>query len=229
MYNCITIKEEKYFIMKILAINGSPRKNNNTAILLKHAMDGAESKGAETEILHLYDLNFKGCVSCFSCKLKNCAKPGICLYKDDLTPVLEKAMEADAIILGSPIYFESVTGEMRSFLERLMFPVLTYTEGYKSLLERKIPIGFIYNMNVTNSFMKEANYNSALKFAEMDLERLFGYCESLSVNDTLQFNDYSKYVVTVFDENKKKQVQKEQFPKDCENAFALGVNLIEQL
>lgn len=213
--------------MKIIAVNGSPRKNNNTAILLKNALEGAAAQGAETEMINLYDLNFKGCVSCFACKRKGGKSYGKCAYKDDLSEVLEKILNADALVLGSPIYFESVTGEMRSFLERLMFPVLTYTEGYKGLLDKKIPVGFIYTMNVTEEYMKEVNYIQALKFAEMDLERLFGSCESLAVNDTLQFNDYSKYVVTVFDEEEKKKVREEQFPIDCQKAFDLGARLIK--
>ena len=51
--------------MKVIAINGSPRKKWNTATLLEKALEGAETEGAETEIIHLYDLNFKGCKSCF--------------------------------------------------------------------------------------------------------------------------------------------------------------------
>lgn len=58
-------------LMKIIAINGSPRKNRNTATLLNKALEGAASQGAETELIHLYDLNYKGCVSCFACKIKN--------------------------------------------------------------------------------------------------------------------------------------------------------------
>ena len=54
--------------MKLLAINGSPRKKWNTAMLLEHALNGAASKGATTELIHLYDLDFKGCTSCFACK-----------------------------------------------------------------------------------------------------------------------------------------------------------------
>ena len=54
--------------MKLLAINGSPRKRWNTATLLEKALEGAASRGAETELVHLYDIDFKGCVSCFACK-----------------------------------------------------------------------------------------------------------------------------------------------------------------
>jgi multimeric flavodoxin WrbA len=53
---------------KIIAINGSPRKEWNTATLLDHALRGAESHGAKTELIHIYDLDFRGCTSCFSCK-----------------------------------------------------------------------------------------------------------------------------------------------------------------
>ena len=54
--------------MKVIAVNGSPRKTWNTATLLEHALAGAAGSGAETEQVHLYDLEFKGCISCFACK-----------------------------------------------------------------------------------------------------------------------------------------------------------------
>jgi len=56
--------------MLAIAMNGSPRKKWNTATLLEKALEGAASQGAETELVHLYDLNYKGCISCFACKLK---------------------------------------------------------------------------------------------------------------------------------------------------------------
>ena len=56
--------------MKVIAFNGSPRKNWNTAMLLEKALEGAKSEGAETELIHLYDLNYNGCISCFACKTK---------------------------------------------------------------------------------------------------------------------------------------------------------------
>lgn len=214
--------------MKMIAINGSPRRNKNTATLLQSALDGAKMQGAETELINLYDLNYKGCISCFACKLKNGKNRGKCSYQDDLTPVLDKILSADALLLGSPIYFESVTGEMRSFLERLLFPILEYTEGYPSILKKKIPTGFIYTMNVTKEYMESANYIQALQFMENDLSRLLGDCESMTANDTLQFPDYSKYVVTVFDEDHKKQVHETQFPNDRQKAYNLGANLIEK-
>lgn len=91
--------------MKALFINGSPRKNGNTAQLLKRAMDGAREADAEVELVNLYDrnLNYKGCMSCFACKLKG-GKKGVCSFKDDLQPILQKAVEADVLVCGSPSY-----------------------------------------------------------------------------------------------------------------------------
>ena len=214
--------------MKVIAVNGSPRKNKNTATLLNKALEGAASKGAETELIHLYELNYKGCVSCFACKIKNGINHGRCGFNDDLTSVLQKAEKADAIILGSPIYLQGITGVMKSFLERLIFPYLKYDKNHSSIFGRKISTGFIYTMNITNEQMKKFKYRENLRFMEEDMERIFGICESLTVNDTYQFDDYSKYNATLFDENKKAKVRKEQFPRDCKAAFDMGVRFVEQ-
>lgn len=96
---------------KIIAINGSPRKNGNTAILLNKALEGAAEQGAETELINLYDLSYKGCISCFACKRKGGKSYGKCIFADELLLVLKKIEQADALILCSPIYFGTVTGE----------------------------------------------------------------------------------------------------------------------
>ena len=84
----------------VIAFNGSPRKNWNTAKLLEKALEGASSEGAETELFHLYDINFKGCTSCFACKVRGGKSYGRCAVKDELTPLLKRIEDkADAIIL----------------------------------------------------------------------------------------------------------------------------------
>ncbi len=210
----------------VIGINGSPRKSWNTATLLNKALEGAASKGAETQLIHLYDLNFRGCISCFACKTKGGTSYGKCAMKDGLTPVLEKIATADAIILGSPIYLGTVSGEMRSFMERLVFPYLVYDENYSSLFGRKIPTGFIYTMNITEGQMEEWGYVRHFALTEMVLGRVFGAAESLCVTDTYQFEDYSKYVVSCFDPEKKAKRRKEVFPRDCEKAYNMGVRFV---
>lgn len=209
-------------MMKILAINGSPRKEWNTATLLKNALDGAASQGAETELVHLYDLDFKGCNSCFSCKIKNGKSYGKCALKDDLTPVLQKAGDADAIVLGSPIYLGAATGEMRSFLERLVYPYLVYDVERSSLFKKKIRTGFIYTLGAPESRVKEMGYDSQFKMIETILARIFGSSETLAVYDTLQFSDYSKYVASSFDPAAKAKRHDEVFPLECKQAFDMG-------
>lgn len=209
--------------MKVMAFNGSPRKKWNTATLLENALEGAKSEGAETELIHLYDLAYKGCKSCFACKTKNGNSYGQCAVNDELTPILRKVEKSDAIILGSPIYLGTVTGEMRSFMERLLFPYLTYTDPIQSLFPRKIKAGFIYTMNIRKEQLMEYNYTTMFKTNENYLKMLFGSAESLMSFDTYQFNDYSKVVADRFDSKKKAQRRSEVFPEDCKNAFKMGV------
>lgn len=217
---------------KVIILNGSPRKNFNTAKLLKEAQKGAESTGAQVEYFNLYDINYKGCMSCFACKRKGATTNCVCAIKDDLRPVLEKCIQADAIIIGSPVYFSYPTGEFRSFLERLLFPVHTYlvdkeNGGLKSLRPKTIPIGVIFTMNCPEQWFEKYNYPIILNDNVNSLRHVFGYCESLCSYDTYQFIDYSKYDVDLFDEKHKREVRDTQFPKDLEKAFDLGKRLAE--
>jgi multimeric flavodoxin WrbA len=212
--------------MKVIAFNGSPRKKWNTATLLNKALEGAAAQGAETELVHLYDLNLKGCVSCFSCKKKGGKSYGKCAVKDDLTPVLAQVEQAGAIILGSPIYLGSVTGEMRSFMERLIYPYLTYTEPPESLFPKKIKTAWIYTMGIPE--MLKDLYSQHFALNEMYLGMIFGSTESLFCFDTYQFEDYTKFVADRFNPEKKAQRRQEVFPGDCENAFELGARLAKE-
>ena len=209
--------------MKVLAFNGSPRKTWNTATLLKHALKGAASRGAATELIHLYDLNFKGCISCFKCKTIGGQSYGRCAVKDGLTPILQKVAAADALILGSPIYFATVTGEMRSFMERLLFPFLTYTEPPQSLFPRQMPTGFIYTMNVTAEIAQDWGYGQHFDKNAQYLQMIFGTSEPLCCFDTYQFKDYAKVLATRFDAAHKAKRRQEIFPQDCAKALEMGI------
>jgi multimeric flavodoxin WrbA len=209
--------------MKVIAFNGSPRKKWNTATLLEKALEGAASQGAKTELIHLYDLTFKGCISCFACKTIGGKSYGKCAVKDDLTPIFRKIEKADAIILGSPIYWGTVSGEMKSFMERLLFPYSTYTDPPGTLFPIKIKTGFIYTMGLTEKMMEEMGYVPYFKRHDMILKRIYGDSEYMCSFDTYQFDDYSKVLATRFDPVKKKQRHEEVFPLDCQKAFEMGV------
>jgi len=214
--------------MKLLAFNGSPRKKWNTATLLEHALKGAKSEGAKTELIHLYDLDYKGCTSCFACKRIGGKSYGHCAMKDELRPVLKKVAAADAILIGSPIYYGITTGETRCFLERLMFPYSVYDKERSTLFGRKIQTGFIYTAGANEEMVRERGFDRNAELTEMAMARIFGHCESMFVTDTLQFDDYSKYVSTLFDPEEKKKRRDEQFPKDCKKAYNLGARLVRK-
>ena len=217
--------------MKVIAFNGSPRKKWNTATLLEKALEGAASQGAETELIHLYEMDFKGCISCFACKTRGGKSYGRCAVKDDLRSILKKVLQADAIILGSPIYFGTVSGEMRSFMERLLFPYRPYAaerDPRQSLFPKKIQTGFIYTMNATEKQMKAWEYEQHSLLNERVLKLIFGSSESLFSFDTYQFKDYSKVVADRYDVEQKKKRRKEVFPIDCEKAFELGARFAKK-
>jgi multimeric flavodoxin WrbA len=211
--------------MKAIAVNGSPRKNWNTATLLKKALEGAQAKGAETELVHLYGLSYKGCISCFACKEIGGKSYGRCAVIDELTPLLDEIREADVLILGSPLYFHTETGAMRSFMERLLFPYLTYTPGYASIFPGRLLTGLIYTMNVSEENMATHSQDSSTATSRNAMTRVFGNCEMLLCTDTLQFSDYSKYLSTAFDPTAKARRRQEVFPQDCVKACELGAKL----
>lgn len=212
--------------MKVLGINGSPRKKWNTATLLEKALEGASGLGADTELIHLYDLAYKGCTSCFSCKIIGGKSNGRCAMKDDLTPVLKKIEnEIDVLILGTPIYFGAMTGETRSFVERLLFAPTVYSMPAQSLFPRKIKTGLIYTMNATEQMAVVRHYGPLFASIETYFKNILGSAETLCSYDTYQFPDYSKVVMEYFDPAKKAERRKEVFPEDCIKALELGRRL----
>ena len=210
---------------KIILINGSPRKNWNTDILMKKALEGAVSAGAEAEMIYLYDLTFRGCVSCMACKLRKEPRPCRCIQKDDLTAVLDKVHEADAVVLGSPIYFSEATGEMRSFFERFLFQYLNYDDYSKPLSPAK-KTALIFTMNAPESMFDEIGYRPLFQRYENWMKLFFGHCETLLSTDTLQVKDYSRYHLAGFDGDAKHLRHETVFPQDCQKAFELGRKLV---
>lgn len=217
--------------MRIVAINGSPRKNKNTATLLKKVLKGAADAVApetiETELVNLYDLTYTGCRSCFACKLKGGSSYGKCAIKDDLYPVLEKLADADAVVFGSPIYYRTITGQLHAFYERFLYPYMTYKKGYPTLVTNKMKTACIYTMNVTEEEMLDGGYRKNMELFETFIEMYFTKPELLFSFNTTQFNDYSRYVCETFSAEEKAIYKAEHFPADCERAYELGKQLIK--
>lgn len=104
--------------MKILALNGSPRgKSGNTEVILKPFLKGCMDAGAEVETIYLKDKDIKHCCGCFTCWTKT---PGKCVYKDDMEELLSKVLEADVMVYATPLYYYTVTGIMKDFMDRML-------------------------------------------------------------------------------------------------------------
>jgi multimeric flavodoxin WrbA len=99
--------------MKVLGIMGSPRIGGNSDLLLDQALEGAEKAGGMTEKIILIQKKIAGCYDC-----KKCNESGICAVKDDMPEIHEKILEADAIIHSVPVYFWSMTAQMKAYLDR---------------------------------------------------------------------------------------------------------------
>ncbi|ACL16822.1 flavodoxin family protein [Methanosphaerula palustris] len=104
---------------KVVAFNGSPRKDGNTSILIGHIFDELEKEGIETELVQIGVEAFRGCMACMKCQEK---KDGHCVFNDDIVnSCIDKMVEADGIILGSPVYLADVTAGMKGLIERAAF------------------------------------------------------------------------------------------------------------
>ncbi len=208
----------------IIALNGSPRANGNTAAMLRAALKGAASTGAETRLIQLYPLKGKGCISCFSCKRKG-GKLGHCALKDDFSPVLEQMEKADALLFGTPVYYFTMTPELLALIHRFLFSHMLYNRENRWFFPRVIPSAFVYTFGV-----KEDAATSVLErfsFIHTRMGEMLGRPTKLLYSaDASQFTDYSLYEADRFDEKEKRKHLEEVFPLDLKKAFALGAELV---
>ncbi|MGD8499218.1 MAG: flavodoxin family protein [Phycisphaerales bacterium] len=118
--------------MKVVAFNGSARKNGNTAILIRKVFSELEAEGVETELVQLAGKTIRGCIACGKCfknQNKRCA-----VDSDFANECIEKMLEADGIILGSPTYFADVTTEMKALIDRAGY----VARANSDMLKRKV-------------------------------------------------------------------------------------------
>jgi len=123
--------------MKVVAFNGSGRKDGNTAILIGHAFKPLEESGIETEMVQLAGNAIRGCIACYKCRE---TQDGRCAITGDIVnDCIARMVEADGIILGSPTYFADVSAEMKALIDRAGF----VTRGSGNVLRRKVGAAII--------------------------------------------------------------------------------------
>jgi multimeric flavodoxin WrbA len=208
--------------MKTIVINASPRRKWNTAQIMKEAAKGAESAGAEVEYVDLYKLDLHGCMSCLVCK-KEDKERCKCYWKDELSPLIERILDADTLLIGSPIYFNEPTSHYRALMERLIFCILSY-DGFGSYFEGKVNVGLFFTMNAPEDYY-ETMMEDYLQSSSQVFNMLNGEVKIYPVFNTLQVNDYSKYAMGAFNEEDKKRSREKQFPVDLKEAFKIGAEL----
>lgn len=108
--------------IKIIGICGSPHPNGNTAKLIRKVLEGAQSMGAGTEFIFLGNKKILFCTACYKC-----LKEGTCILKDDLNEVREKMIKSDGLVIGSPTYNREITGQLKSFYDRLWYDIHNQT------------------------------------------------------------------------------------------------------
>ena len=210
---------------KIIIIDGGPRKNFNTASMLQKFAEGATSVSDKIEVktVRLYGLDYKGCMSCMACKIKGKAS-NVCKFKDALTPVLEEIAEADGLILGSPIYFGQITGQMRTFLERLAFPWLSYND-YSMTAPKRMPVVLMETMNGLPDRNNSQGYGSM----EYCIQTALGEPEHLVAYNTYQVKNYERFELASFSEEAKRQWRDEHWEQDLQKAFEAGKQMAEKI
>lgn len=100
---------------KILEIEGSPRKGGNSDRLCDAFLNGAAESGNDTEKIYIQDLKLNPCMACYGCR-----GTGKCVQKDSMEEILEKMIKADVILLSTPVYFYSLSGQMKVFIDRCL-------------------------------------------------------------------------------------------------------------
>lgn len=103
----------------ILILNGSARKNGNTAQLIDAFIEGAKSKGHHIETFYLQSMDIRGCTGCGACKNTQEKRENPCVQKDDMAQIYSAFLKADVVVFASPIYFFSITGPLKTATDRL--------------------------------------------------------------------------------------------------------------
>ena len=210
---------------KIVAVNCSPRRGWNTDLMVNAAADGAKEAGAKVQVFELSRLEqFTGCVSCFGCKLA--PNEGRCVCIDDMHLILEAIREADALILGTPVYLSNISAGMHALYERLVFQNVTYRKELATYRTRRIPVLFIVTSGVAAENYEAVGYDAMIESYRKVLDRSVGPTQVLISGDVLQVADYGKFNWTAFDPEQKKKGREERFPKELQEARRLGGELI---
>jgi len=170
--------------MKILGVEGSPRKNGNTEKLVKTILESASESGAQTAFYKLTEMNISLCLGCF-----NCRETGACVTKDDMQLLHEEIQASDAIIIGSPVYMWQVSGQTKLFMDRLVpFIKPDFTTRLKG--KKRLFMVFTQGNPDENSFKPYFEYlENLFSFLHYDVKGTLVAAGTRDKDDILQQTD----------------------------------------
>lgn len=199
--------------MKTVVINAGPKRRDVTAQLAQSALKGAESAGAEVEYVDLYKLNLSGCRACMICKRdEDVCK---CFWKDELSPLIEKIFDSDALLIAVPIFFSNPSSHYIAFLERLIFSLVSFKTGNK--FKGKVNVGLFYTVEYPLDYF-EKSVRPNLKQSEDLLEML---------NGTVVIDSFSTITKTERSSKSEDEInlKEEQLSRDLASIFEIGADL----
>ena len=170
--------------MKLIGVEGSPRKNGNTEKLVQTILESASENGADTKFYKLIEMNISHCLGCF-----NCRETGTCVTNDDMQLMHQEIQASDAIIIGSPVYMWQVSGQTKQFMDRLV-PFIrpdftTRLNGKKRLL-----LAFTQGNPDENAFKSYFEYlENLFSFLHYDIQGTIVASGTRDKNDLLQQAD----------------------------------------
>ena len=199
--------------MKTVVINAGPKRRDVTAQLAQSALKGAESAGAEVEYVDLYKLNLSGCRACMICKRdEDVCK---CFWKDEMSPLIERIFDSDALLIAVPIFFSNPSSHYIAFLERLIFSLVSFKTGNK--FKGKVNVGLFYTVEYPLDYF-EKSVRPNLKQSEDLLEML---------NGTVVIDSFSTITKTERSSKSEDEInlKEEQLSRDLASIFQIGADL----
>jgi multimeric flavodoxin WrbA len=141
---------------QVVMFNGSPRMDGNIATILNTVARGVQDGGGEVKSYTLFKMKFMACQSCFQCRLEK----GECAINDEITAALEKVKQADAVVIGSPIYMMQMTGPVKNLYDRF-FPLMD-SDGRPRFGTRKLLTVYSQGVDDEHAFDSYYEYTAAM-------------------------------------------------------------------
>lgn len=200
--------------LKTIVINAGPKKRGFNAEMAKSALRGAQSVGAEVEFIDLYRLKFTGCLSCLIC-MRDDFESCKCFLRDDLSPLIDRILDADCLLIAAPIFFSNPSSHYMALLERLIFCIVS-NKG-ENLFKGKVNVGLIYTFHYDKSYFEES-VRPHFKHSEDILKMLNGEVEIYSA----EYDSKKTYSTTIDGEISSED---EYFTLNLEKAYEIGAKL----